>query len=183
MGCVTLDNAKTNISFVGKLASSVIRPDCFFANMDTNHARCLAHVFHLVAIKIISTFEKTDAILPQSIQEALEQQSYEDPAELDLADLELDEEGSLETPDQVPVSTQENIQLTQDTISAKGPIEKIRKLFIKIKATRSLRFDFLGLQKHHRLPTLRPVIDVRTRWNSTFNMLNWGIKNKEVKKL
>lgn len=46
---ITLDNASANLKFLKNLAISKSIPDSYSKPLENNHARCLAHVFHLDA--------------------------------------------------------------------------------------------------------------------------------------
>lgn len=66
----------------------------------------------------------------------------------------------------------------EDPLTPAGPVEKIRGVFKKIKYSEQL------LQKFHSAcvsagePTTAPILDVPTRWNSTFDMLNSALSSK-----
>jgi hypothetical protein len=66
----------------------------------------------------------------------------------------------------------ENVSMQR---SRKGDIantlNKVRNLTIYINASPQRRQDFLNLQTHQSSPRLVPIQDVRTRWNSTYLML------------
>lgn len=59
-----------------------------------------------------------------------------------------------------------------------SPVNKIRCLLKKIKYSEQLQIKFSNCCNTASLIPTRPIIDIRTRWNSTFDMLNWAMKYK-----
>jgi hypothetical protein len=50
-------------------------------------------------------------------------------------------------------------------------VGKLRAIVTKIRASPQRMQRFLHLQKAHRDSPLKPILDVKTRWNSTFDMI------------
>lgn len=78
----------------------------------------------------------------------------------------------------------ENIILSKLSHSNNNIIPKLRKLIVKIRSSPQKREKFSWhccLYKHDE-NSLNLILDVRTRWNSTYLMLNRALKLKEVSK-
>lgn len=76
----------------------------------------------------------------------------------------------------------ENTQdCSQNQVERKTNIVVIlRKLILKIKRSEKLLQKLHFYQKENNIKKTNPIIDVKTRWNSTYNMLIWAIQNRKV---
>lgn len=62
-------------------------------------------------------------------------------------------------------------------------VTKIRKLFIKIRAVQKIRSQLVAICQLKGIPYLKPHLDVKTRWNSTFKMLITAFKLRKALKM
>lgn len=66
----------------------------------------------------------------------------------------------------------------QSQLFCESPVNKVRSLLKKIKKSEQLQLKFNNYCDTFQLSHSRPIIDVKTRWNSTYDMLNWSFKYK-----
>lgn len=171
ISCITLDNALPNLKFLKKLEKSKEVPNSFFKPLGNSHVRCLAHVFHLVAQALILTYEK----LPQEEDVPIERFLRTEISDEDLVDERF-------------INDLENLSLDnedkamRDTIeefSKLRPIAFLRKFLFNIKYNGTKKMTLKALQVKHDVPQTKLVIDVKTRWNSTYDMLTWALINEK----
>ena len=72
-----------------------------------------------------------------------------------------------------------NIIVTAGLNAIKVPIKKLRKLIKMIRKSTKMLEELENLAKIDHQNFLRPVLDCKTRWNSTYNMLNRACILKE----
>lgn len=53
-------------------------------------------------------------------------------------------------------------------------VDKVRSLLKKIKKSEQMQIKFKNCCETAGITATAPIIDVRTRWYSTFEMLNWA---------
>jgi hAT family C-terminal dimerisation region len=155
----TMDNATNNDTFMDSLETETLEFDCPLTK-ENNRIRCLAHVVNLVAQDFLgdlgissNELQEPDSVPDQEIEQEIESD---------------DEECSPENTDEDSDSNDEDISSEPSTASV---MNKIRILVKKIRKSPQLRQE---LKKHclfHKVKPLCPIIDVKTRWNSTFFMI------------
>lgn len=167
ISCVTVDNATSNINFLERLAIKPEINNSFFKPFKNNHVRCLAHVFHLGAQAIINSFEDIQQEEDSTLESFLEnpENCSDLVSERFIKDIEN-------------LSLEENPKGTR--VVELKPISRLRKFLFSIKLNATKKVTLAGLQRKYLLDETLPVLDVRTRWNSTFNMINWAIINKKA---
>ena len=72
-----------------------------------------------------------------------------------------------------------NIIVTAGLNTINAPIKKLRKLIKTIRKSAKMLEELENLSKLDNQNFLRPVLDCKTRWNSTYNMLNRAVLLKE----
>jgi len=73
---------------------------------------------------------------------------------------------------------EEYIDSETETNDGDSPVTKVRTLAKKIKRSEQLQVKFHNCCEAVNVKMLMPVIDVCTRWNSTFQMITWSLKMK-----
>jgi len=68
----------------------------------------------------------------------------------------------------------------EDYESDKTPVLKLRSIFIKLKRSEQLRNKLKNSCDMTNTKYLSPIIDVATRWNSTFDMIECGLSLRLV---
>lgn len=169
--CVTLDNASANVLFTQKLVREPSIPYSYFKQLEHNHVRCLAHVFHLAAQVLIQHFEKMpldeDAPMEAFLRlEAMGNDIVDDAFIADLENMTLEDRPR-------------DIAINPPPVIINQPIAFLRRFLFTIKMNSTKRVTLRGLQERYGVEQTKPVIDVKTRWNSTFDMLEWSIRNRQ----
>ncbi len=201
---ITLDNAKNNDTMMKEL-ETIFRqkyPKARFS-VTWNQIRCLAHVINIGAQNILEVFKKpigkdkqlSRESVTKLVVEALEKQAKiselppdepPDPTVYEFLDLEEEEDDELEIPE--PQLTAASKKKAKDK-APKGTVPKdkisdsLTRVSIIVRAIRHspiLRTLMVELCLKHGVDFLVPIIDVRTRWNSTHDMLIRAIEFRNV---
>lgn len=138
----------------------------FFEFKANYHLRCLAHVFHLAAQTLILGIEGKKMDSEPTLQAFITDSDYSLDALKSSLSCSLDPAEAL-----------------TDSRKAhkKNLINVIREALLKIKRSETLMSALHCSQVVLMQSQSNPILDVKTRWNSTFEMIQWAIKNKEVK--
>lgn len=153
---VTMDNVSSNDLFMTVLKNYGIKVGVDFTP-DEHRVRCMAHILNLSVQDILSTLK----IAPSG------EDSESDCVDIiDVDTLILEDE----VDDKVPDS---------DNVSNDLTIIKIRKLVRKIRKSPQKRRKLKKLCDLYNIPYLTPILDVATRWNSTFFMIERADKLKK----
>ncbi|KAJ6648390.1 putative AC transposase, partial [Pseudolycoriella hygida] len=149
---ITVDNASSNDTFFDQLE------DIFDILADDQHIRCLAHIINLAAqdmLKSLNYFTSDpDEEPPQAEGECEDELNNEV-----LEDIDLDAE--IIDCDESELSQEDN----------ENTIIKLRTLVRKIRKSVQLRQKLKKMCSIYVLKYLTPILDVMTRWNSTYDMI------------
>lgn len=137
----------------------------FFEFKANYHLRCLTHVFHLAAQTLILGIEGKRMESEPTLQAFITDSDYS------LDALKSSLSCSLDPAEPFPESKK---------AQKKNPINIIREVLLKIKRSEALMSALHCSQMILGQSQSNPILDVKTRWNSTFEMIQWAIKNKEV---
>lgn len=146
VGGITLDNASSNTTFIAELGSLLASEGIQF-NTEDQHFRCFAHVLHLA---VQDLFEAMNVICPQDLATDNDDASVDDEAEY------FEDDDNEKEQDLPPIAK---------------IISKIRKTFKKIRRSEELMKKLESWCGASDVKFLKPKIDVKTRWNSTSDMI------------
>ena len=145
---ITVDNASANTTFMKELDILMKKEGVEFNSQDQNF-RCFAHILNLEVkdvLKLINSPTNEDAKL--TIDESITDEYAETDNYLDS------DEEALEVEDNFA-----------------HIIIKIRNISKKIRHSEVLTNRLNSFCKAANIPFVKPILDVVTRWNSTFDML------------
>lgn len=147
---ITVDNASSNDTFFDELE------DVFDILGDDQHIRCLAHIINLAAQDVLKSLKSC-----KTATNTDEEQPDEDLlAEEVLDDIDLDQEIDCDSDDDEPIR-----DYSENTVL------KLRTLVRKIRKSVQMRQKLNKLCKIYSVKYLVPILDVKTRWNSTYDMI------------
>ena len=151
---VTTDNAGNNSTFMDALERDAAT-DGINISKNQNFVRCMAHVINLSVQDIMTELKITPSLETDELSQ-------------EISDSDVDEacEDFSNTDEEVEVTT--NLPI----------VEKLRKLAKKIRKSTKLRQQLKRLCDLCNKNYLVPIIDVSTRWNSTFSMIIRATKLK-----
>ncbi|XP_068990723.1 uncharacterized protein [Neodiprion pinetum] len=145
---ITVDNATANTKFMYELGKQL--PPHF--DSDNQHFRCFAHILNLGVQDLL----KTLALHCESDTNAQDQQ-YEDYAD--------------ETEDEEDEESAPNIADSRTSVT------KLRSVSSKIKRSEIVKKKFQSACEAAGVPSnLNAILDCPTRWNSTHDMIGFGLK-------
>lgn len=153
---VTMDNA-TNDTFMSELEKHGIEVDVDISK-DEHQVRCMAHILNLSVQDILSSLN-----IPLNYED-------DESACEDLEDPVVDNEDESDNLQDEPDIDEDESDEEQD-ISNQPTIQKIRKLVRKIRKSPQKRQKLMKLCNLYKIKYLTPILDVATRWNSTFLMI------------
>lgn len=159
---ITLDNAAANTTFMSELNILMAENDLSFDNIN-QHFRCFAHILNL-GVQDIMKMLKVDFLESESdiLDSLISKAENIDDEKLNHDDLDEDE----------------LFEITSNDFSPSSAICKLRSTFIKIRKSEQLQNklnDFCNITK---TKYIKPILDVKTRWNSTHDMIEVGISLK-----
>lgn len=160
---ITLDNAAANTKFVTEL--SILLNNRFtglsFNPLDL-HFRCFAHIIHLAAQDFIKNLQIDDNGVNDDDDEVEE--------ELEFVDSEAGEEM-----EGFEKTENTNFETANDKV-----IVKLRTIFKKIKYSEQLKKKLESCCSTLEIEMSAPIVDVSTRWNSTNDMIESGLKMQKA---
>ncbi|XP_051157863.1 uncharacterized protein LOC127279509 [Leptopilina boulardi] len=139
---ITLDNTALNTTFINELGQLLKKSKSSIADM---HFKCVAHILNLSA---------------QDLLKELNLQNDEDIPDDDDFD---DDENANELTNYIEISTSDKWNCS--------PVKKLRTLFLKLKYSEKLRIKLECCCGTVGIKMLLPSVDVKTRWNSTYDMI------------
>ncbi|CAG9814001.1 unnamed protein product [Phaedon cochleariae] len=148
---ITVDNVSANTLFMSELSKIIHEKHGKLFDEEDQHFRCIAHVLNLAVQDLLKILK----------------------IENDGADAEIE----ADTEDEEMEIENENCDDEEDTNVDTSPVLKIRALCKKIKASEQWQLKLktcCELTNVKMLLTL--IIDVPTRWNSTFDMIKVSLK-------
>lgn len=157
---ITVDNAAANTTFIAEL-SILLNNKLDGLNFDPLdlHFRCFAHVLHL------------------AVQDFIRELQIDDDNNED----DDDEEEQVESEDRVVEEEfEENEEISSESITDKKVIVKLRTIFKKIKYSEQLRKKLEACCKTVEVEMTAPIVDVSTRWNSTHDMIEAGLRMQKA---
>jgi hypothetical protein len=151
LSAIVCDNASNNNTFMATLEKMSLEQDLDQLegfDADSNRQRCLPHTVNLICKAFLKTLFGKDK------NEDDESSSEE---ETEGEDLNLPVLGIKDVAD-------------FDMVKDDNPLNKLRKLIKKIRGSTQMMEKFDHICASNKIPTLKVIIDVSTRWNSTFDM-------------
>lgn len=149
IGDITLDNASSNTTFIAELGSLLAFEKIIF-DTENQHFHCFAHILNL---SVQDFFKAINVICPESFASVDDNSPSDDGAE------------NLENVDDDDDDVEEDLQ------SIAVIINKIRKTFKKIRRSEDLMKKLNIWCGASDVKFLKPKLDVKTRWNSTSDMI------------
>lgn len=149
VSCIVCDNASSNDTFMTAIQSSAF-DKIGFHGFDSNQQRqrCILHCINLISQTFLTKLFHNSSQVMESDGDLFPDDGYE----------------STELPDF------EKIGLYEHTIRETNPLNKLRKLIKKIRTSVQMTEKFNHLCAASNLPILSVILDVETRWNSTYDM-------------
>lgn len=151
---ITLDNVSANSTFIEELKTILENENIEF-DINDQHFRCLAHVLNLGVqdiLKLMQVVCEND-----SSEEYEEEYLNSEDAEYSDADEEISE------------IDQETNDLNPNSVA--NLVKKVRKLHCKIRNSEPLAIKLKKKCDALEIKYRKPEYDSKTRWNSTFDML------------
>lgn len=147
---VTVDNASSNDTFFDELEK------IFDILGDDQHIRCLAHIINLAAQNVLKSLKHYTTNLDKEhpVEDELVDEILDD---IDL-DFEIQDDGRFEW------INNENDADTKIVVKLRTLVRKIRKSVL-------MRQKLSKLCTVYSVKYLVPILDVSTRWNSTYEMI------------
>ncbi|PPQ84663.1 hypothetical protein CVT26_004180 [Gymnopilus dilepis] len=189
---VTCDNASNNDTMVAEMHERIA------AFNKVNRTRCFLHVLNLVAKALLRQFElpeKKDFDLTDEERKVLgdiaeladgiqaEEDATRKEQEADIDGDDLDPEDLEEWLDEIKLTPEEEEELRLKVVPITRMLVKLRKLAFKIvHSTTILLPAWKALLVKLELAARIMPRDVKTRWNSTYDMLAFAIEYKDALK-
>ncbi|KAF5338562.1 hypothetical protein D9758_016540 [Tetrapyrgos nigripes] len=161
-----MDNATNNDTLVENFGQMCTENGILFSAKDAR-LRCLPHTIHLAALKLL---EAIGAVSTHSGQE-----SYQDSAIAPVG-REFDDEA---------VSLEDGIDNEPDNVAMKSAVGKLRKIIRHVRSSPQRRKTWLkevlmanSANENRSEVALMLILDVKTRWSSTHQMLRRALHYK-----
>ncbi|GLB43472.1 putative protein dimerization activity [Lyophyllum shimeji] len=186
---VTCDNASNNDTMTDAMED----PELLLAFQAINRARCFLHIINLVAKSLLKPFDPTDKdekdgelsdeeLALRELEAGLdeEEEAMKD-AEGDDESEDPDDEDLEEWVDEIDaLTTEERKTLHLAVLPVRRVLAKLRKLAFKIINSTTILLPAWKAQLAKLKLAIRIMPrDVRTRWNSTYDMLSFALSYKE----
>jgi hAT family C-terminal dimerisation region/Domain of unknown function (DUF4413) len=146
---ITTDNTSNNDTFLDNLEMACQEQDIPFSS-ESMHVRCAAHVINLAVQDLLSALNSAALDSDTAYTEAYTADSN--------------------TADSNTASSN-----TTDT-NTTGFITRLRKLVIKVRSSPQRREEFARACKDAKTGRKKLIVDVRTRWNSTYAMIKRALE-------
>lgn len=155
---ITMDNASVNTKFVLELEKLLVPKKIDFDSEDQAF-KCFAHVINLAVQDIMKLL--TAASIENDEEDVCEEGKDYDVEESDEEEIDVEES-----------EEEESMSEGNGEAILSQVIFRIRSTCKKIRRSEQLQEHLKLLCNVHKKKFLMPVIDVKTRWNSTFKMLS-----------
>lgn len=142
---ITLDNVASNTTFIQEL-KKLLDNDGIEFDVENQHFKCFLHIFNLGVQDILHLVNENSSFMDNNDKDV--------DGDDDLDDEELDEE-----------------DIEHDNFFNRIII-KIRKTFKKLRRQELLMAKLNSFCDACGINFITPILDVKTRWNSTYEMLN-----------
>ena len=149
---ITMDNAAANTTFIKESGIIMLKENVQF-NIDDQHFRCFAHILNL------------------GVQDILKLINVEVNDSIDFSVTAVDSYDSCQSSDS-------EIELIDEDQTFVKIISKIRNIVKKIRFSEIFVTKLRSCCDAVNIPFIKPILDVKTRWNSTCNMLEIIFKLK-----
>lgn len=149
---ITLDNAAANTTFIQEL-SMLMDNDGIVFDTEDQHFRCFAHIINL-AIQDVLKLINIKQCLNNLYSDTNEYNDSEDEHEDELSD--------------------DDMNANENEIFSRI-INNIRNTCKKIRRSEQLTIRLKLFCEAANIKFVKPVLDVKTRWDSTYDMLNTAI--------
>lgn len=138
---------------------------------------CLGHVYNLAVQQFIKVLEPNRKAVDESSTDAIKKIGGVIVDEIVDVFESLDESASTETEEIVD----DRELLVDYDDGGVNRLNVLRKHLKSIKYSLNHLETLEDSQKENGLKNARVVLDVKTRWNSLYSMIDWALKNKEVR--
>lgn len=171
---ITLDNAAANTTFIYEL-SQLMEESGYKFDPINQHFRCFAHILNLGVQDILKNIHATsDEEYSVDLEET--EECFEKSSDID----EDSEEEYLINED---IRHENILESHLFNFSPASIIYKLRRTIIKIRLCEQMQIKLRTYCETNNVKYIKPILDVKTRWHSTFHMLDVGLKLKPALRL
>lgn len=161
---VTIDNASANDTFMSCLEVHGIKVGTHISSVE-NRVRCMPHILNLCVQDVLET-------LKVPLNSEVDKYVHLDEEDNGDDDEVIDESKNEEKNDEEKEEEEETVE--EDEIEDETDqftVSKLRQLIKKVRKSTQMRQKLKKLCKLYKIEYLVPIIDVSTRWNSTYQMI------------
>jgi hypothetical protein len=163
IGCFVMDNATNNDTLLNNIEKWIGNPKW---KKKANRLRCLPHIINLACNAFLDTYN--------AFPSRPAPKGGESPDPPDLMNKNLNWEADAELYDSNEIVNEQEEKKMEEEKSIGDPsllIRRVRYVIKKLRSSVKERESFLFHCQATKAPQLIPILDVRTRWNSTYEML------------
>lgn len=174
---ITLDNVSSNDTLMSTLENYGLRNKIQFSKA-THHVRCMAHILNLAMQDILHSLEISPKRDPQQFDDSDVASDADDFDADEQDEKERENEDEREDEEDEEGDEEEIEEDDEEQVSETIPFLKLRKLVRKVRKSQNLRRNLRKQCKIYKMKPLTPIIDVSTRWNSSYKMIERALKLK-----